>query len=83
VSLKGQASELGLVQALELHRPVAMALLVPAMPPEAVPAAAVAQVEAIMAGLAAVEARDKGPEQGHTLKFPFPKKLERESNKHF
>jgi hypothetical protein len=83
VSLKGQASELGLVQVSELHRLVALALLVQAMLPEAVQAAEVARVEAKMAGLAAEEAREKGPVAVHTLKFSFLNKLEREPITHF
>jgi hypothetical protein len=53
------------------------------MLPEAVQAAEVARVEAKMAGLAAEEAREKGPVAVHTLKFSFLNKLEREPITHF
>jgi hypothetical protein len=76
-------SELVLVQVSVLHRLVALALLVQAMLPEAVLAVVVVLVEAKMAGLAAEEAREKGLVVVHTLKFPFPNKLEREPSTHF
>jgi hypothetical protein len=71
VLLKGQASELAQVLALELHRQVAMALLVQATPLEVVPAGVAAQVAAAMAGSLAVEAPDRDLVAVDTLKFPF------------
>jgi len=83
VSLKGLASELGLVPALELHRLATWGHLVQAMPLEAVPVVVLAQVQATMAGLAVVEALDRDPVALDTLKFSFSKKLESEPNTHF
>jgi len=71
VSLKVQASELGLVLAPELDRPEALALMVQDMPPdsEAVPVAA--QVVATMEGQPAVVAPVLEPVAVDTLKFSY------------
>jgi hypothetical protein len=50
VSLKVQASELGVVLVLEVDRPLAMALLAQAMPLETVRAPVVVVVVVIMVG---------------------------------
>jgi hypothetical protein len=71
VSLKGRASELGLVLAPELHEPVAVVLLVQALPKETVPAGVPVQVEATMAGSPAVEALDQDLVAVYTLNFSF------------
>jgi hypothetical protein len=71
VLLKGQASELALVLAPELHRQVVMALLVQATLLEAVPVGVAAQVAAAMEGSPAVEAPDRDLVAVDTLKFHF------------
>jgi hypothetical protein len=60
---------LGQVLALELDKPVAVALLVQAMPLESVAAPVAAQVLAIMAELAVVEAPDLDPVMVDSIKF--------------
>lgn len=86
MSLKGQASELGRVRALELHRPVVMAPLAEVLPLETVPAVVKEQVQATMAGLAVVEAPDQEFRirwRWIPLSFLFSNKLESEPNMHF
>jgi len=80
VSLKGQASELGLVLASELDGPIAMAPLAQATPLVTVPAVVLARVQAIMVGPAAVEALVRDPVAVDTFKSSFSNKLEPEPN---
>jgi hypothetical protein len=80
VSLKVQASVLGAVLAPEVDRPVALVLLVQAMPPEKELVVVVAQVVAIMAGQAAVEGPGLDPAAEDTIKPWVSDILKPESN---
>jgi hypothetical protein len=71
VSLKVQVSELVVVLALELDKPVVVVLLLKAMPPEMVQVAVAVQVVAIMAGQPAVEAPDLDPVTEDTIDLRF------------
>jgi len=83
VSLKGQASELGLVLASELDRPAVMAPLARATLSVPVPAVVPEQVQATMGGPAAVEAPGQDPVVADTVKLPSSNKLEPESHTQF
>ena len=69
VSLQVQALELGQVLAVELDRPVALALMVQAMPPESVAAPVAALVLARMVGQAVVQVPDLDPVAEDSIKF--------------
>jgi len=82
VSLKVQALELGLVLAVELDRPEALALMVQDMPPDLVAAPVAAQVAVTMAGQPEGVAPDLESVAVDTLKFPISRKLEWKPNTH-
>jgi len=83
VSLKVQASELGLVLASELDKPGVMAPLAQATLPVPVSAVVPEQVQATMGAPAAVEAPGQDPVVVDTIKLPSSNKLEPESDAHF